>query len=89
MHQCSSHSPNFSEDLTLGTYTKICPETPNLFQIGHKYLALYMEIYVFFTVETDINSSYKHGCATVYIFILLTVTCNSTIYRKHVAAFPL
>ena len=72
-----------------GAFMKISRENPDLVKIVQNYLALYMKTQVRFKVAVDINSPKKHCCATLSVFILLRVTCSSTIDKELTVAFSL
>jgi len=54
-----------------------------------KLQANYMKTQVCFIVASNINSPWKHCCAVLNTFILLTVTCSPTIHRERIVAFLL
>jgi hypothetical protein len=68
---------------------KICQKIHILVTIGPKYWARYGKMSVSCMVAGDINSPQKHCCATLSIFILLTVTRSSTMLIERIVTFPL
>jgi len=65
---------------------KMSRETPDLVKIGQTCQALCMKTYACF-VASDKNSPYKHCCASLSIFILLTVICSWTVHTEWVLCF--
>lgn len=76
------HTYKCSSNLTfiLGTFMRICRETPHLTEIRQKYRALDTKTKVCFIIIGNINLPYKHFSATLRIFILLTATFSSKIH---------
>jgi len=88
------HWADYPRYLMLGTFKKICPETPNLLKIGQTYRALYMKTWVLlncwqlceiFCSSTAVQMKHifaPYGC------ILFRATCGkTTISRESIVAF--
>ena len=70
-------------------YWKSMSRKSNFFKNRIKLQANYMKTQVCFIVASNINSPWKHCCAVLNTFILLTVTCSPTIHRERIVAFLL
>jgi len=54
-----------------------------------QHFARHMKTHVRLVVAGDINSPQKHCCATLNIFIQLTVTRTSTMHKECIVPLPL
>jgi hypothetical protein len=84
-YECSCH---WTVSVKFGI-ENVCRENSIFFKNRIKLQANYMKTQVCFIVASNINSPWKHCCATLNTFILLTVTCSSTIHRERIVAFLL
>jgi hypothetical protein len=90
MYQRGSHWTDFSRHLTLGTFKKICPSTPNLVKIWQKISrTLHEDLSVFHIAGSDIHSATTRrtsgltSTATLYIFITLLTAKYVQQYKEN------